>query len=96
MWDIPALASGSVVLPALTHTCTATTGEEWFSRITTVKPLANEYFSINFPPSGAGVAPAATAPNRIHPARNPVDNRLPITFSYFSRKRVRAPKRSKR
>ena len=68
MWDIPALASGSVVLPALTHTCTATTGEEWFSRITTVRPFASVYFSITLAPSGAGVAPAATAANRIPPA----------------------------
>jgi hypothetical protein len=58
------------VLPALTHTCTATTGEEWFSRITTVKPFSNRYFSINPAPSGAGVAPAAAAANMTHPARS--------------------------
>jgi hypothetical protein len=69
MWDIPARASGSVVLPALTQTCTAATGEEEFTRVTTDSPFSSLYFSINLAPSGAGVAPAATADNRIPPAR---------------------------
>jgi len=61
MWDIPARASGSVVLPALIHACTATTGDAGFGRTTTVRPLPSTYFSTNASLPSEGVAPPAIA-----------------------------------
>src|SRR5512134_666075 len=63
MWDIPARASGSAVLPDLTHACTATTGDDGFGRITTVSPFGSRYFSTNGPLPPGGFAPPATAAN---------------------------------
>src|SRR5512140_1386379 len=68
MWDIPARAKVSVVLPALTHACTATTGDDGFGRITTVSPLPSTYFSTNGSSPAEGVAPPAIMANRAAPS----------------------------
>src|SRR5512139_95854 len=86
MWDIPARASGSVVLPDLTHACTATTGDDGFGRITTVSPFGSRYFSTNGPPPSGGVAPPATAANAAHAA-----NAIPIARTLIGLSRKALP-----
>ena len=71
MWDIPARASVSVVLPALTHACTATTGDDGFGRITTVSPLPSTYFSTNGSSPAEGVGPPAIIANSAAPSATP-------------------------
>src|SRR5512135_766082 len=68
MWDIPARTAGSVVLPALTQACTATTGDDGFGRITTVSPLPSTYFSTNGSSPAEGVGPPAIMANRAAPS----------------------------
>ena len=81
MWDIPARASGSVVLPALTHACTATTGDDGFGRITTVSPLPSTYFSTNGSSPAEGVGPPAIIANRAAPSSQCVRFRIFILRS---------------
>src|SRR5512139_1347137 len=81
MWDIPARASGSVVLPDLTHAWTATTGDDGFGRITTVSPFGSWYLSTNAPPPSGGVAPPATAANAAQNVSESDNARMLIGFS---------------
>ena len=81
MWDIPARASVSVVLPALTHACTATTGDDGFGRITTVSPLPSTYFSTNGSSPAEGVGPPAIIANRAAPTSQCVRFRVFIPRS---------------
>ena len=81
MWDIPARASASVVLPALTHACTATTGDDGFGRTTTVSPLPSTYFSTNGSSPAEGVGPPAIIANRAAPSSQCVRFRIFILRS---------------
>ena len=81
MWDIPARASVSVVLPALTHACTATTGDDGFGRITTVSPLPSTYVSTNGSSPAEGVGPPAIIANRAAPSSQCVRFRIFILRS---------------
>ncbi len=81
MWDIPARASVSVVLPALTHACTATTGDDGFGRITTVSPFPSTYFSTNGSSPAEGVGPPAITANRAAPSSQCIRIRIFILRS---------------